>query len=167
MSESPKNQEFEIHTIQPGDDPAVAEVIRTVMPEYGACGAGFAIQDAEVDAMHAAYSAPRSRYFVLKQQGRVVGGAGVAPLAGAGPGVCELRKMYLLAEARGFGQGKRLLGLCLDEAWRMGFDTCYLETTSKMLEAQALYRKLGFQPLPGPRGNTGHFRCDRWFERRL
>jgi putative acetyltransferase len=158
---------FTIEPIRPEDDAAVAAIIRTVMPEFGACGAGFAIHDPEVDGMHASYSAPRSRYFVLRNGDRTVGGAGVAPLAGGGKGVCELRKMYLLPEARGFGQGERLLRLCLDEDRRLGFSTCYLETASTMLQAQALYRKLGFRPLPAARGQTGHFGCDRWFEREL
>ena len=41
------------------DNAAVATVIRTVMPEFGACGEGFAINDPEVDYMHRAYAAPR------------------------------------------------------------------------------------------------------------
>jgi putative acetyltransferase len=158
---------FTIDRIRPGDDAAVASIIRTVMPEFGACGEGFAIHDAEVDTMHAAYSAPRTAYFVLRKGGRVVGGAGVAPLAGGAPGTCELRKMYLLEDARGFGQGQRLLELCLDEARRLGFETCYLETTTAMHQAQRLYRKMGFRSLDGPRGKTGHHGCDRWFERSL
>jgi putative acetyltransferase len=159
--------EFIIEPIKPEDDAAVAAIIRSVMPEYGACGAGFAIHDAEVDTMHAAYSAPRCRYFVLRCGDRVVGGGGVAPLQGGDRDTCELRKMFLLPEARGRGQGRRLLTTCLDAARAFGFQHCYLETTSRMTEAQALYQKLGFEPLPAPRGATGHFGCDRWFARAL
>ena len=36
-----------------------------------------------------------------------------------------------------------------------------------MMQAQTLYRKLGFQPLPAPQGKTGHYSCDKWFELRL
>jgi putative acetyltransferase len=158
---------FTIEKIAPEDDPAVASIIRTVMPEFGACGAGFAIHDAEVDGMSASYAKPRSCYFVLKKDGMTVGGAGIAPLTGGTPDVCELRKMYLLPAARGFGQGEKLLRLCLDEATKAGFTTCYLETTAKMLQAQNLYRKLGFQEISSPRGCTGHFSCDKWFERAL
>ena len=158
---------FHIEPIQPADDAAVAAIIRTVMPEFGACGPGFAIHDAEVDAMCAAYRIPRAAYFVLKKDGRIVGGAGVAPLLGGDPGTCELRKMYLLADARGFGQGERLLSLCLSEAQRLGFTTCYLETTSKMNQAQRLYEKLGFTPRATPSGATGHFSCDKWYEKPL
>jgi putative acetyltransferase len=134
------------------------------MPEFGACGPGFAINDAEVDTMCAAYRIPRAAYFVLRKDGRIVGGAGVAPLAGSCADTCELRKMYLLAEARGFGQGERLLRHCLSEARRLGFTTCYLETTSKMVQAHRLYEKLGFTPRSTPCGATGHFSCDRWYE---
>lgn len=42
---------FDIRLIQPSDAKAVANVIRTVMPEFGAGGAGFAIHDREVDDM--------------------------------------------------------------------------------------------------------------------
>src|SRR5205823_9533369 len=75
----------------------VAALIRTVMPEFGASGPGFAIMDPEVDDMHGAYRG-RAAYFVVvrREDGVVVGGGGMAPLTG-GPGdTCELRKMYFL-----------------------------------------------------------------------
>ena len=40
--------------------------------------------------------------------GRVVGGGGIAPLAGGDPDVCELRKMYFLPSLRGLGAGMAL-----------------------------------------------------------
>ena len=46
-------------------------------------------------------------YFVVELDGRVVGGAGIGPLAEGPAGTCELRKMYFLGEARGQGQGQR------------------------------------------------------------
>ena len=92
--------------IRPEDDAAMAAVIRAVMPEFGADGPGFAIHDPEVDHMSAAYAGPGAAYFVVVDAtGQVVGGAGVAPLEGGEPGVCELRKMYFLPAARGQGRG--------------------------------------------------------------
>src|SRR6185437_4110230 len=87
---------FSIRPIEPRDDAAIAAIIRSVMPEFGAGGEGFAIHDAEVDAMHRAYARPRSAYFVLEVEGKVVGGGGVSPLEHGEPDVCELRKMYFL-----------------------------------------------------------------------
>ena len=40
-----------IRPIAPTDDAAMAAIIRAVMPEFGASGDGFAINDPEVDWM--------------------------------------------------------------------------------------------------------------------
>jgi putative acetyltransferase len=154
--------------IRPEDDAAVAALIRKVMPEFGADGPGFAIHDPEVDHMSAAYGVPGAAYFVVEDAGgRLVGGAGVAALAGGEAGVCELRKMYFVAEARGQGMGETLLRHCLDVAKGLGYRTCYLETLTGMDQALRLYAKLGFQPLCAPLGRTGHGGCDHWFAREL
>ena len=158
---------FVIRPIAPHDDVVVAHIIRTVMPEFGADGPGFAIHDAEVDAMSASYAAPRSAYFVLECDGRVLGGGGVAPLTGATADVCELRKMYFLPQARGLGAGRSLIARCLDAARGFGFRRCYLETLTGMDAAQALYLRSGFSRIERPLGGTGHFACDRFFLRDL
>lgn len=157
-----------LRAIRPEDDGAVAAVIRAVMPEFGACGEGFAIADPEVDGMHAAYTRPGHVYFVVEDEGgRVVGCGGIGPLEGGQPGVCELRKMYFLPEARGRGLGRALVERCLAEADELGYHTCYLETLTGMDAAQRLYEKLGFRRLGKPMGATGHFGCDRWYARPL
>lgn len=157
------NQAFQIRPIEARDDPAVATVIRTVMPEFGADGAGFAIHDAEVDTMHASYSRPRCAYFVVERDDRVLGGAGVAPLENADEAICELRKMYFLPPLRGLGAGSALMRLCLERARAFGFRHCYLETLAGMDAAQSLYRRAGFRPLDAPMGATGHHGCNRWY----
>lgn len=155
--------DFLIRPIEPRDNAAVAHIIRTVMPEFGADGPGFAIHDSEVDDMSASYARPRSVYFVVERQASVVGGAGIAPLDGGEPNVCELRKMYFLPAARGIGAGAAMIVRCLDAARSLGFKRCYIETLTGMDAAQALYRKHGFTPLSAPMGGTGHFSCDRFY----
>ena len=152
-----------LRPIEARDDAAVAAIIREVMPAFGACGAGFAISDREVDAMSAAYAAPRSAYFVVEEGGRVIGGAGIAPLDGGDADTWELRKMYYLPAARGRGLGERVLRLCLDQARALGFRRCYLETLTGMDAAMKLYERVGFRKLPGPLGDTGHYSCDRHY----
>ena len=158
---------FVLRPIRPEDDPAVARVIRAVMPEYGARGPGFAINDPEVDGMSAAYPPPRAVYFVLEVDGAVVGGGGVGPLWGGDEGTCELRKMYLLPAARGLGAGKALLARCIEEARERGYRWMYLETLTAMEAAQRLYEGFGFRRLGAPMGATGHFGCDRWYSLEL
>lgn len=152
-----------LRPIEPRDEQAVAAIIRSVMPEFGAGGAGFAIHDAEVDGMCAAYRQPRCAYIVWERDGRVIGGGGIAPLAGGEVGTCELRKMYFLPEARGLGLGAVLLARCLQSARGLGFTTCYLETLTGMEAAQRLYQRAGFRRLERALGATGHFGCNRFY----
>jgi len=158
---------FVIRPLAPADDPALAAIIRSVMPEFGAGGAGFAIHDAEVAAMHAAYAQPRCAYFVVEAAGEVLGGGGIAPLAGGRGDTCELRKMYFLPALRGHGAGHALLGRCLDAARDLGYRRCYIETLSGMDAAQHLYQRHGFRRIPVALGATGHFGCDRYYLREL
>jgi putative acetyltransferase len=147
----------------PADDPSIAAIIKSVMAQFGACGAGFAINDPEVERMSAAYDAPRSAYFVVERDARVLGGAGVAPLAGGAFGTCELRKMYFLDEARGIGVGAQMLQHCLRVARGFGFRCCYLETLTGMSDAMRLYERAGFRRIDAALGGTGHFGCDRFY----
>lgn len=159
--------DFHIRPIEARDNAAVANIIRSVMPEFGADGPGFAIHDAEVDTMYEAYARPRSAYFVVERDGVVLGGGGIAPLEGGDAHVCELRKMYFLQAARGIGAGSAMMQRCLDAARAQGFRRCYLETLTGMDAAQALYRRHGFTTLACPMGGTGHFSCDQYFIREL
>jgi putative acetyltransferase len=145
------------------DNAAIASIIRAVMPEFGASGQGFAIHDKEVDNIFEAYSRPRCSYYVFERDGKILGGAGIAPLEGGDPDVCELKKMYFLQEARGMGAGEQVLKACLAAAKKMSYNFCYLETFNTMRRAMKLYEKLSFKEIEGPMGNTGHFACDRFY----
>jgi putative acetyltransferase len=145
------------------------------MPEFGAKGPGYAINDPEVDDMFGAYRGPHARYFVVVRPSAadeagadtVVGGAGFAPLTGGDPKTCELRKMYFLPELRGLGIGQKLLELCIDSATSEGFTTMYLETLAGKAQARALYERNGFLRLEGPLGATGHFACNTFYTKDL
>jgi putative acetyltransferase len=164
---NPVTNEWLIRPIEPRDDGAVANLIRTVMPEFGASGPGFAINDPEVDAMAAAYSGAGHAYWVVELDGSVAGGGGIAPLDGGPTDTCELRKMYFMPSLRGRGAGRALIARCLDAAREAGFRQCYLETLGGMHEAQRLYRAAGFSRIDGPMGATGHFACNTFFLRTL
>ena len=161
---------FRIRPIEARDDAAVAAIIRSVMPEFGASGSGFAISDPEVDWMQRAYAAQRSAYFVIERDdasghSTVEGGGGIAPLAGGDASTCELRKMYFLPSLRGLGAGAALLTRCLDAARGFGFQYCYLETLTGMDAAMRLYARTGFRRIDAPMGATGHGGCNRFYLR--
>lgn len=158
---------YSIRPISSADNAVVAAIIRTVMPEFGANGPGFAIQDAEVDHMAEAYAGPRAAYFVVEQDGVVKGCGGIAPLIGGDDDTCELRKMYFLPELRGLGAGNALMQTCIGKARAFGYERIYLETLTGMDAAKKLYRMSGFEPIKAPLGRTGHFSCDSYFVRKL
>ena len=163
----PISEDGSIRPITPADDAAVARIIRTVMPEFGASGCGFAMNDPEVDWMSKAYGAPRHAYFVLERAGQVLGGGGIAPLEGGDADTCELRKMYFLPEARGLGAGAAMMAFCLDAAREAGFRRCYLETLTGMDAAMRLYERSGFRRIDGAMGATGHGGCNTFCLRAL
>lgn len=175
LERSRRRARYVIRPMEARDRAAVASLIRTVMPEFGAKGPGFAINDPDVDDMFEAYRASRSAYFVVtrtpeKATARgdvVVGGGGYAPLVGGDAHTCELRKMYFLPEVRGLGLGQEVLDKCLAGAARARFRRMYLETLAQMAQARALYTKNGFSPVARPLGKTGHFGCDSFMVRAL
>lgn len=158
---------YTLRPITTKDDPEVARVIRTVMTELGAIGPGYSIHDPEVLAMSRTYTGGRARYLVVVRDGHVIGGAGFGPLRGGPRDVAELRKMYVLADARGAGLGRRLLDQLLPAMSRAGYRLCYIETLESMVQARRLYESLGFVRRPGPLGHTGHNTCNAFYERRL
>ena len=158
---------YSIRLIQESDNAHVANVIRTVMREFGAVGEGYSIVDPEVDDMFGNYADETSCYYVVESGGVISGGAGIAPLQGGVVTTCELRKMFFLPELRGLGLGRQLITKLMGEARTRGFTTCYLETLERMERANSLYQKIGFKLLEGPLGNTGHCSCELWYAMKL
>ena len=148
-----------IRPIQKKDNVSIAKVIRTVLIEHGVPKVGTAYADKALDEMFETYQKERATYFVVEENGTLIGGAGVAPLDNYEGNVCELQKMYFLKEARGRGIGKAMIKLCLLEARKYGFESCYLETMPNMENAQKLYQFAGFDYIDGPMGDTGHHAC--------
>ncbi|MGK0363759.1 MAG: putative acetyltransferase [Saprospiraceae bacterium] len=153
-----------IRQMRASDNPQVAHIIRTVMPEFGCVGEGYSIDDPEVEAMFEAYDGDQSCFhIVINEQDEVIGCGGIAPLAGGDGTICELKKMYFLQEARGHGLGGQMIDLLVKEAKRLGFQQCYLETVTRMESANILYQKRGFKLLEGQMGCTGHSGCDSFY----
>lgn len=167
MIQHRRKTNLRIRLIEQQDNAVVADIIRLVMTEFKAVGCGFSISDAEVDDMYNAYAPERSAFYVVELDGQVLGCGGFGPLAEADEDTCELRKMYFKSELRGLGVGTQLLNLCLEEAARVGYRLCYLETMDNMEQAKRLYGRHGFKYLEQPMGNTGHSGCGTWMVREL
>ncbi|AXV35848.1 bifunctional helix-turn-helix transcriptional regulator/GNAT family N-acetyltransferase [Aeromonas hydrophila] len=162
LSRARRQQGYRIRPITAADNPQIAAVIRAVSAEYGlTADKGYGVADPNLDRLHETYQGAQSRYWVIEgPDGTILGGGGIAPLAGEEGQVCELQKMYFMPSLRGLGLGRRLVLQALDEARTLGYQRCYLETTAVLREATALYESLGFEHLPGPLGCTGHDACE-------
>lgn len=151
-----------IRRIKKEDNQAVAKLIRSVFDELEIPKVGTAYEDAYLDLMFEEYNKPQSVYFVVENEGRIVGCSGIAPLENGNPEICELQKMYFLPEIRGLGIGTEMMEKCLEQAKSFGFEKCYIETMPFMHAAQKLYKKSGFEYLNAPMGSTGHSSCLVW-----
>lgn len=161
-------QDIEIRNIEPGDNVAIAAIIRSVLEEFGANKPGTVYFDKETDHLYELFSnTPGSMYRVATYQGKLLGGAGIFPTPALPEGTCELVKMYLLPEARGKGVGRKLMDAAFTKAVAVGYTTIYIETMPELTRAIGLYEKLGFTYLNGPLGNSGHCGCDIWMLKKL
>ncbi len=151
-----------LREIEQKDNEQIAAVIRTVLIEMGAPKVGTAYEDKALDEMFETYSHSTSAYYVIENNGKIIGGAGVAELRNYDGNICEFQKMYFLSEARGLGLGSKMITICLEKAKEFGFEKCYLETMPYMDSARALYKKNGFVSLDKPVGDTGHYSCNVW-----
>jgi len=149
-----------IRPLQAEDDAAVADIVRTVLGEFGCSGKGFACSDPELDRMSCHYPGGQACFFVLVEDGGVVGCGGFSPLRGADRHTCELQKMYFRPAIRGRGLGRRFLAFLLGRIRQTGYHRVYLETVQQMYAARHLYQVFGFRPLASPLGATGHHGCD-------
>ncbi len=84
--------------------------------------------------------------FLVAWEGAAAVGCGALRLIDEETG--ELKRMYVAPEARGRGIGRRLVAALEREARGLGVRRLVLETGTRQAAALALYRALGFQPIP-------------------
>ena len=156
-----------IRSINQPDNKSLSVILREVLVEMEIPQKGSAYEDPELDNMYEADQFPRSKYFVVEEDKKILGGAGISPLRDGDVNICELQKMYFHKTLRGRGIGQKLIEICLDFANESGFEKCYIETMPNMVNAQKLYLNKGFKYINGPLGNTGHNACPVWMLKKL
>lgn len=154
--------EYKIREIEEKDNKAVENVIRTCLIEFGGNHDGLAWSDPDLGRFSEVYNKEGYQYWVVEDKnGKIVGGVGIGELDKTEQ-VCELQKMYCLAEARGTGISHKLMELALNFA-KQHYKKCYIETLSNMEAANKFYMKYGFQKLKKPYLETEHYACDVWY----
>ena len=151
-----------IREIEPQDNGQLEAVIRACFHEFKIPLEGTAYADAETPRMYESYQNGNEVYYVLDNNGEILGGGGVKPLTNFETEICEIQKMYFSPKVRGKGFGKELFQLCMQSAKALGYKKCYLESASQLKAAIHIYESYGFEHLKGALGNTGHYSCGVW-----
>jgi ribosomal protein S18 acetylase RimI-like enzyme len=101
---------------------------------------------AELAGLPGDYAPPGGEMILAREPGSVelVGCVAVRPVPGS-PWLCEMKRLYVRAAARGIGLGRRLAVAAMAEARRLGYARMCLDTLPSMTAAQALYDALGFR----------------------
>ena len=157
-----------ISPIKPSDNQSLAQIIRSVLKEFGANHPGTVYYDESTDHLYELFEGVKgSIYYVARKDGEILGGGGIYPTDGLPQGTCELVKMYLLPEARGLGLGRLLISKALEFAKDAEYKQVYLETMPELKKALDTYAKFGFEYIKAPMGNSGHFGCDLWMLKKI
>ncbi len=142
--------DFKIAEIEVADDAAIAKIVRANLKAKGLDIPGTAYFDTNLDHLSDYYLNDERRYYgILKKDGRVVGGGGMAEMDDI-ENCAELQKLYLDDSVKGRGLGRGLVAFIMDKAREKGYKHIYLETHTNLDIAIKLYRKMGFKEIPRP-----------------
>lgn len=120
------------------------DAVRALFREYEAalgvspCFEGF---EAELAGLPGGYAGAGGCIFLAEADGRP---AGVVALRAVDEATGEMRRLYVRPSTRGLGLGRRLAACVVDEARKRGCRRLRLHTLSRLTEAVALYRSMGF-----------------------
>jgi putative acetyltransferase len=135
--------------IDEAEGAAEIEVARGLIEEYGRSlpfSLDFQNFSTELAGLPAPYVAPYGCLLLARQGERAVGIVGLKPLA---PKIGEVKRLYVVPEARGTGLGRVLLECAIDAACTLGHTHLRLDShRASMGGAIRLYRRLGFVEIP-------------------
>jgi GNAT superfamily N-acetyltransferase len=106
-------------------------------------------------------SPPHGGFVVLTEDGRPVAGGGVKRLDDR---TCEIKRMYVVPDARGRGVGRELLAALESLARDLGYAIARLDTGANQPGARRMYERAGYVAVPDYNGNPY---AAYWGEKRL
>ena len=109
---------------------------------FSLCFQGFDQEMADLPGM---YAPPAGRLLLATMNEQSAGGAGLHKLE---DDICEMKRLYVRPSWRGFGLGRALAEITVDQARQAGYTKMRLDTIAgKMDKAIRLYQKLGFKQI--------------------
>ena len=137
---------FQIEPVSSAID--LAAIVQLFDAYAASLGIDLTYQDfaTELATMPGKYAPPAGELLLARDaQGTPLGCVALRPLTP--DGCCEIKRLYVLPAGRGLGLGRALIDAILAAAARIGYREARLDTLPDMVEAIALYRKAGFEPI--------------------
>jgi GNAT superfamily N-acetyltransferase len=107
------------------------------------------------------FGPPGGAFLVGFEDGQAICGGGIKRLP---DGACEIKRMYVLPEARGRGVAKELLVALEDAARALGYTVARLDTGPHQPHAERMYRAAGYAEIGNFNANPF---ASYWGEKRL
>ena len=145
-----------IRPIEIKDQEPLAKLIRSVFEEYGAPLVNTVYDDPRTWHICESMHGVNAGYWIIEEDGEIMGGCGFYPTEGLPDGYAELVKLYLSPKVRGKGYGSKLFSLVIEEARKAGYDYLYIESFPEFSDAVKMYARHGFVELSTRLGNSGH-----------
>jgi GNAT superfamily N-acetyltransferase len=136
--------------ILPARKPSDLEDVARLFRAYAASlpiDLGYQGFEAELAALPGKYAAPAGALLIARaQSGVAIGCVAMRPIGG--DRVCEMKRLYVLPEARKMGLGGALIEAIVEAARDAGYREMRLDTLPMMHAALAMYERAGFQTIP-------------------
>jgi GNAT superfamily N-acetyltransferase len=133
---------------EPADGPAARPLVKAMEEEMDALYGGSILD--WPSATPADFGPPGGVFVVVYEDGRPVACGGVKRL---GPEVGEIKRMYVVPDARSRGHARRLLDGLEAAARELGYVRTRLDTGDRQPHALALYESAGYRGIGDYNGN--------------
>jgi GNAT superfamily N-acetyltransferase len=150
---------MDVRTVPADQSPArelIAAMIEELIPLYGRIDGPGAPTATAAD-----FAPPGGTFLVLERDGVPVAGGGLKRLDAA---TCEIKRMFVIPEARGQGVARALLQALEGAARELGYTNARLDTGPEQPHAKALYESAGYVEIPDYNANP---HASFWAERAL
>jgi GNAT superfamily N-acetyltransferase len=127
----------------PSDQPPATDLVEAMIEDVAQMYGRIDVPGAPT-ATPEQMSPPSGAFVVIYDDDAPVAGGGLKRLDDA---ACEIKRMYVVPEARGRGLGKALLVALEDEARRIGYTIARLDTGPQQPGAQRMYERAGYRPI--------------------